>query len=133
MKLRERAVLSTQKLSEPWQKSLFKQWKQPGWQNMVALQPAKSLLHQMNLTKRRGSIKSVIAPDDLEEVKKILFIRIVETMAMNDVPEDLIFNWDQTGINLILRVLIYQPENFRNTTDKFTMFKLWCIKIKKGN
>ena len=48
---------------------------------------------------------------------------------MNDVPEDLIFNWDQTGINSILRVLIYQPENFRNTTDKFTMFKLWCIKI----
>ena len=61
----------------------------------------KSLLHQMNFSKRRGLIKSRIAPDDLEEVKKSFLSEIVETAAMNDVPEDLIFNWDQIGINLI--------------------------------
>ena len=61
----------------------------------------KSLLHQINFTKRRGSTKSRIAPNDLKEVKKSFLSEIVETVAMNDVPEDLIFNWDQTGINLV--------------------------------
>ena len=55
----------------------------------------------MNFTKRRGSTKSKLAPDDLEKVKKTFLSEIVETVAMNHVPEDLIINWDQTGINLV--------------------------------
>ena len=62
---------------------------------------AKSLLHRMDFTKRRGSTKSGMGPDDLEKVKKSFLSEIMETIAMNDVPEDLIFNWDQTGINLV--------------------------------
>ena len=65
----------------------------------------KSLLHRMNFTKRRGSTKSRIAPNNLKEVKKSFVSEIVETVAMNDVPEDLIFNGDQTGINLVLGAL----------------------------
>ena len=62
---------------------------------------AKSLLHRMNFTKRRGSTKSGMTPNDLEKLRKTFLSEIVETVAMNDVPEDLIFNWDQTGINLV--------------------------------
>ena len=57
----------------------------------------------MNFTKMRGSTKSEIGPDDLEKVNESLLLEIVETIAVNDVSEDLIFNWDQTGINLVPR------------------------------
>ena len=55
----------------------------------------------MNFTKRRGSTKCIVAPDDLEEFKKSFLSEILETMEMNDVLEDLIFNWDQTDINFV--------------------------------
>lgn len=55
----------------------------------------------MNFTKRRGSTKGGLAPEDLVEVKQTFLSDIVETVSMNDIPEDLIFNWDQTGINLV--------------------------------
>jgi len=63
----------------------------------------KSLLHRMNFTKRRGSTKGGIPPDDLEDARKIFLTDIVETVALNDIPGELIFNWDQTGINLVPR------------------------------
>ena len=60
----------------------------------------KSLLHRMNFTKRRGSTKGGIPPDDLEDARRTFLTDIVETVALNDIPGELIFNWDQTGINL---------------------------------
>ena len=62
---------------------------------------AKLLFHRMNFTKRRGSTKSRLAPDDLEEVTKSFLSEFVETVAIKDVPENLIFNCDQAGINLV--------------------------------
>ena len=59
---------------------------------------AKSLLNRMNFTKRRVSTKSTHPTDDLEEVKKTF---LTETVEFNDIPPELIFNWDQTGINLV--------------------------------
>jgi len=52
----------------------------------------------MNFTKRRGSTKGGIPPDDLKDARKTFLTDIVETVALNDIP---IFNWDQTGINLV--------------------------------
>ena len=54
----------------------------------------------MNFTKRRGSTKGGIPPDDLEDARRTFLTDIVETVALNDIPGELIFNWDQTGINL---------------------------------
>ena len=62
---------------------------------------AKSLLKRMNFTKRRVSTKSTHPTDDLEEVKKTFLTEILETVEFNDIPPELIFNWDQTGINLV--------------------------------
>ena len=59
------------------------------------------MLHQINFTKRRGSTKGGLAPEDLIEEKQTFLSDILETVSMNDIPEDLIFNWDQTGINLV--------------------------------
>ena len=54
---------------------------------------AKSLLNRMNFTKRRGSTKTGMAPDDLESAKKTF---ISETIVLNDIPVELIFNWGLT-------------------------------------
>ena len=62
---------------------------------------AKSLLKRMDFTKRRGSTKTGMAPDDLESAKKTFISEVLETVALNDIPGELIFNWDQTGINLV--------------------------------
>ena len=62
---------------------------------------AKSLLQRMNFTKRRGSTKSGMAPDNFEKVKETFLSEMTETVEMNDIPGDLIFNWDQTEINLV--------------------------------
>jgi len=55
----------------------------------------------MNFMKRRGSTKGGIPPDDLEDARKTFLTDIVETVALDDIPGELIFNWDQTGINLV--------------------------------
>ena len=47
---------------------------------------AKSLLSRMNFTKRKGSTKQKVTIKDFEVVK---------------IPSRLIFNWDQTGLNLV--------------------------------
>jgi len=62
---------------------------------------AKSLLKRMDFTKRRVTTKSNPPRDDFEEVKASFLSEIIETVDMNDVPPELIFNWDQTGINLV--------------------------------
>ena len=55
----------------------------------------------MDFTKRRGSTKTGMAPDDLESAKKTFISEVLEIVALNDIPGELIFNWDQTGINLV--------------------------------
>jgi len=44
---------------------------------------AKSLLHQMNFTKRRGSTKGGIPSDDLEGTRETFLTDIIETVALN--------------------------------------------------
>ena len=57
---------------------------------------AKSLLKRMNFTKRRGSTKTGMAPDDLESAKKTFISEVLETIVLNDIPVELIFNWGLT-------------------------------------
>ena len=55
----------------------------------------------MDFTKRRATTKSNPPQDDLEEVKYSFLTEVVETVDINDIPLELILNWDQTGINLV--------------------------------
>ena len=61
----------------------------------------KSLLKRMNFTKRRASTKYSHTADELEKEKETFFSEIRNTVDLNDVLLELIFNWDQTGINLV--------------------------------
>jgi len=62
---------------------------------------AKSLLKRMNFTRRRATTKSSPQNDDLKEVKQDFLAEVLETVEFNEIPPELIFNWDQTGINLV--------------------------------
>ena len=62
---------------------------------------AKSLLKRMDFRKWRGTTKSGVAPEDLEGVRKTFLSEVLETVQMNDIPGELIFNWEQTGVNLV--------------------------------
>ena len=58
---------------------------------------AKSLLKRMNFTKRRASTKYSHPADELEKVKEAFLSQMLDTVGLNDIPPELIFNRDQTG------------------------------------
>ena len=62
---------------------------------------AKSVLRRMNFTKRRGNSKAKVLPHDLEVIKKHFLIDIKSVIAMEDIPTDLVINWDQTAMKIV--------------------------------
>ena len=62
---------------------------------------AKSLLAQMNFTKRKGLTKEKVEVKNFEKIKETFLQDIVDIATMEEIPSQLIFNWDQTGINLV--------------------------------
>lgn len=60
---------------------------------------AKSLLKRMDFTKRRATTKSNPPTGDLVDMKQPFLAEVLETVEFNDIPPELIFNWDQTGPN----------------------------------
>ena len=59
---------------------------------------AKSFLKRMN---RRASTKYSPLADELEKEKEAFLSERLDTVGLNDIPPELIFNWDQTGINIV--------------------------------
>jgi len=55
----------------------------------------------MNFTKRRVSTKYSHPARELEEEKHLFLSEVLDTVVLNDIPPELISNWDQTSINLV--------------------------------
>ena len=62
---------------------------------------AKSLLKRMDFTKRRATTMSNPLTGDLVDIKQSLLAEVFKTLEFNDISPELIFKWDQTGINLV--------------------------------
>ena len=63
---------------------------------------AKYLLGKMNLVKRKATTKKPkFTVANFEELKAQFLIDIKAVVTMEDVPEDMIVNWDQTAIKHI--------------------------------
>ena len=62
---------------------------------------AKSLLIKMNFVKRKSFNAGKLLPVEFNLLKKRFLNDIFAEVIMNDIPEDLIFNWDQTSIHLV--------------------------------
>ncbi len=90
---------------------------------------AKSL---MGLVKRRASTKAKVRPDDFEALKSQFLLDIKTVVEMDEIPLDLIINWDQTGINYVpvsswtmatkgaKRIEIFGVDDKRQITAVFT-------------
>ena len=63
---------------------------------------AYSLLHRMNFVQRKvTTAKSKYAITDFDCVKTEFLEDVVATVEMEEIPPELILNWDQTGIRIV--------------------------------
>lgn len=61
----------------------------------------KNLLNRMGFVKRRASTKAKVSIENFEEVKAQFLLDIKAVVKFEEIPFDLIINWDQTGINYV--------------------------------
>ena len=63
---------------------------------------AQSLLERMGYVKRKATtLKGKYSLADFEQVKKQFLKDATETILMEEIPPELVLNWDQTGINIV--------------------------------
>lgn len=62
---------------------------------------AKSILNRMNYVKRKGSNAGKVSVSCFNELRDVFLSDIQAEVVMNDIPKDLILNWDQTAIQLV--------------------------------
>lgn len=62
---------------------------------------AQSLMKRMNFVKRKATKAARKIPPDFDALKTNFLKRISDTVKDNNIPDDLILNWDQTGVKMI--------------------------------
>ena len=63
---------------------------------------AYHLLNRMNFVRRKATTsKSKYKPADFAEVKQRFLSDVVSIVTMEEIPPELVLNWDQTGIHLV--------------------------------
>ena len=63
---------------------------------------AFSLLKRMKFVQRKGTtLKSKFTLSNFAELKKSFLEDVVATVTMEEIPPELILNWDQTGIKIV--------------------------------
>ena len=62
---------------------------------------AKSVLRRMGFTKRKANSKSKVIPDDFIILKEQFLSDIKTVSLMENIPADLVINWDQTAMKIV--------------------------------
>ena len=62
---------------------------------------AQSLLQNMGFVKRQGTTKCKISVENFESLRDEYLDNFSTTVLLEDIPPDMVLNWDQTGINII--------------------------------
>ena len=62
---------------------------------------ARSLLNRMGMVKRKACSKNKINPDHFESLKEQFLLDIKQTVELEEIPHELIINWDQTAIHYV--------------------------------
>lgn len=62
---------------------------------------ARSLLRRMGFMKRKGTKAVKNLPSDFDEMKNEFINRVEKSKDDYSVPDSMIFNWDQTGYQLV--------------------------------
>ena len=62
---------------------------------------ARYLLSRMGFVKRRGNTKSKVSVEHFDELKELFLLEFNNTVEMDEVPTELVINWDQTGLDYV--------------------------------
>ena len=62
---------------------------------------AKYLLKRMGFVKRKSTSKSKVTVENFEDLKEDFLLVIKQVIAMDEIPADLVINFDQTGLNYV--------------------------------
>ena len=62
---------------------------------------ARSLLRRMGYTQRKGTKGIKHLPKDFDQIQTNYLQKITDITTTDDIPDDLIINWDQTATNLL--------------------------------
>ena len=62
---------------------------------------AIGVLRRMQFTKRRANSKSKVLPTNFEEIKEQFLLDIKSLIVMEDIPKELLINWDQTAMKIV--------------------------------
>ena len=62
---------------------------------------AKYILKRMGWVKRRASSKAKVMVENFGQVKEDFLLDVKNIVLMDEIPGELIINWDQTGVNYI--------------------------------
>lgn len=62
---------------------------------------ARSVLRRMGFSKRRANFKSKLTPNDFTSVKETFLADIFSIVKMEEIPEQLIINWDHTAMKIV--------------------------------
>jgi len=58
-------------------------------------------MKRMGLSKRKATKGIKTLPDDFDEISKAYTSRVTTAVETHSIPDSLIINWDQTGVNLV--------------------------------
>ncbi len=61
----------------------------------------KHILERMGFVKRRASTKAKVSAENFAAIKEQFLLDVKTVVEMEEIPHDLIINWDQTGIHYI--------------------------------
>ena len=61
----------------------------------------KLLLKRMHFTKRRGTTKYRMPVEEFKNIWSAFLQEVIDIVEMENIPSELIFKWDQTGLNLV--------------------------------
>ena len=62
---------------------------------------ARYVLQRMGMVKRKANTKAKVTVEDFDDLKKLFLMDIKSAVQIDEIPAQLIVNWDQTGINYI--------------------------------
>ena len=61
----------------------------------------KSLFHRMGYVKMKGSNAGKVTVPDFQELQEVFLVGIKAEVLFNDVPRELVFNWDQFAMKYV--------------------------------
>ena len=62
---------------------------------------ARYVLQRMGMVKWKANTEAKVTVEDFDELKKLFLMDIKSAIQIDEIPAQLIVNWDQTGINYI--------------------------------